>query len=92
MVKNIRRDLVQRMKNRMLAESIIESFVSQLIKSNDRGGADEFINSEDFYLILDGKEVYCYRKLNQIKLDKEEFSYDFTNLTNLCLGLLEDKF
>ena len=58
MVKNIRRDLVQRMKNRMLAESIIESFVSQLIKSNDRGGADEFINSEDFYLILDGKEVY----------------------------------
>lgn len=92
MVKNIRRDLVQRMKNRMLAESIIESFVSQLIKSNDRGGADEFINSEDFYLILDGKEVYCYRKLNQIKLDKEEFLYDFTNLTNLCLGLLEDKF
>lgn len=92
MVKNIRRDLVQRMKNRMLAESIIESFVSQLIKSNDRGGADEFINSEDFYLILDGKEVYCYRKLNQIKLDNEEFSYDFTNLTNLCLGLLEDKF
>lgn len=92
MVKNIRRDLVQRMKNRMLAESIIESFVSQLIKSNDRGGADEFINSEDFYLILDGKEVYCYRQLNKIKLDKEEFSYDFTNLTNLCLGLLEDKF
>lgn len=92
MVKNIRRDLVQRMKNRMLAESIIEGFVSQLIKSNDRGGADEFINSEDFYLTLDGKEVYCYRQLNQIKLDNEVFSYDFTNLTNLCLGLLEDKF
>nr|DAK30923.1 MAG TPA: hypothetical protein [Caudoviricetes sp.] len=92
MVKRIRKDLVQRMENRIMAEHIVEEFVRQLIHTNDRGGAKEFLDTEDFYLRLEEKEVYCFRKSNVIRLDGEEFYYDFTYLTNLCLGLLEDKF
>ena len=39
MVKVIRKDLVQRMQNRIIAEDIVEQFVNQLIHSNDVGGA-----------------------------------------------------
>lgn len=80
------------MENRIMAEHIVEEFVRQLIHTNDRGGAKEFLDTEDFYLKLEEKEVYCFRKSNVIRLDGEEFYYDFTYLTNLCLGLLEDKF
>lgn len=80
------------MENRIMAEHIVEEFVRQLIRTNDRGGAKEFLDTEDFYLRLEEKEVYCFRKSNAIRLDGEEFYYDFTYLTNLCLGLLEDKF
>ena len=50
MVKVIRKDLVQRMQNRMIAEDIVEQFVNQLIHSNDVGGAHEFIHTADFAL------------------------------------------
>ena len=36
MVKRIRKDLVQRMENRIMAEHIVEEFVRQLIHTNDR--------------------------------------------------------
>lgn len=90
--KKIRKDLVHRMRNRILAEDIVEQFVRQLIYSNDVGGASEFIHSDDFSLRVEDKEVICFRKSNIIQLDKEEFSYDFTHLTHLCLSLLDDGF
>ena len=45
MVKRIRKDLVQRMENRIMAEHIVEEFVRQLIHTNDRGGAKEFLDT-----------------------------------------------
>lgn len=88
----VRKDLVQRMRNRILAEDIVEQFIMQLIKSNDKGGAEEFIHTENFTLQLEDKIVVCHREDNKIQLDGEEFMYDFTHLTHLCLSLLEDKF
>lgn len=79
------------MQNRMLAEDIVEQFVRQLIHSNDVGGAHEFINTADFALQVEDKEVICDRKSNKIYLGKEEFFYDFTYLTYLCLSLLDDE-
>ena len=55
--KKIRKDLVHRMRNRILAEDIVEQFVRQLIHSNDAGGAREFIHSDDFSLRIEDKEV-----------------------------------
>lgn len=93
MPKNkVRKDLVHRMRNRIFAEDIVEQFIMQLITSNDKGGAEEFINTEEFTLQLEDKIVVCDRENNKIQLDGESFMYDFTNLTHLCLGLLEDKF
>lgn len=57
MVKNIRRDLVIRMKNRMLAEDIVEQFIKQIVVNLDRGGAKEFIDSEKLTLGIEDKEV-----------------------------------
>lgn len=91
MVKVIRKDLVQRMQNRIIAEDIMEQFVNQLIHSNDAGGAYEFIHTDKFYLQLEDKKVICDRKANKIYLGKEEFSYDVTYLTYLCLSLLDDE-
>lgn len=91
MVKVIRKDLVQRMQNRIIAEDIVEQFVRQLIHSNDVGGAHEFIHTADFALQVEDKEVICDRKSNRIYLGKEEFFYDFTYLTYLCLSLLDDE-
>ena len=88
----VRKDLVHRMRNRILAEDIVEQFIMQLIKSNDKGGAEEFIHTDNFTLQLEDKIVVCFREDNKIQLDSEEFIYDFTHLTHLCLSLLEDKF
>lgn len=88
----VRKDLVHRMRNRILAENIVEQFIMQLITSNDKGGAEEFINTEKFTLQLEDKVVVCNREDNRIQLDGEDFMYDFTHLTHLCLSLLQDKF
>lgn len=92
MVKNIRRDLVIRMKNRMLAEDIVEQFIKQIVVNLDRGGAKEFIDSEKLTLGIEDKEVICDKENNTISLDKEVFSYDFSHVKNLCLSLLQDRF
>lgn len=80
------------MRNRIFAEDIVEQFIMQLITSNDKGGAEEFIHTENFTLQLEDKIVVCHRENNEIQLDGEGFMYDFTHLTHLCLSLLQDKF
>lgn len=51
----INKKLVQRMYDRILVESIVESFFRQIYKNHDRGGAKEWIDNR--ILELDRKSV-----------------------------------
>lgn len=87
----INKKLVQRMYDRILVESIVESFFRQIYKNHDRGGAKEWIDNRILELTLESNVITCDHEDNTITYNEEIFNYDFQYITNLCISLLKDK-